>query len=181
LLSGEYELFKNNPYGFVKTTSTVKFVYCPQDSIINTHIYWQVKCIDNGFLSSDWSEEQHYYVAVDTQPPIITFVSPVGGERYVVGISSIIINYMVTDNLDVEPKHYAYLTHLEKGTTIPVSIGEIIDPVSIDAGFWTLTVVAVDSAGNSVSSTTAKFEVIYDILPPRTNVEFRELPMNVQI
>jgi sugar lactone lactonase YvrE len=125
-------------------------------------------------LSSDWSEEQHYYVAVDTQPPIITFVSPVGGERYIVGISSIIINYMVTDNLDVEPKHYAYLTHLEKGTTIPVSIGEIIDPVSIDAGFWTLTVVAVDSTGNSVSSTTAKFEVIHDILPPRTNVEFRE-------
>ncbi|MDD5687084.1 MAG: hypothetical protein PHE88_04545 [Elusimicrobia bacterium] len=107
---------------------------------------------------------------IDENPPEITISSPVGGERFIATVSTITINYTVTDNLDPVPTYYAYLTDLEEGTTIQVNSGRMIEPLSIDDGFWTLTVEATDWVGNHSSTTTAKFEVIHDIQPPRTEV-----------
>ncbi|GAG49617.1 unnamed protein product, partial [marine sediment metagenome] len=112
------------------------------------------------------SDSDHKVVVVDNAPPVITIISPLGGEKFVVTISTIVINYEVIDNLDLSPTHYAILTDLEEGTTMQVISGLEISPLDIDDGFWTLTVVAKDWAGNVASSTTAKFEVIWDTQPP---------------
>ncbi|MDI6642050.1 MAG: Ig-like domain-containing protein, partial [Elusimicrobiota bacterium] len=103
-----------------------------------------------------------------------TIISPQGSEKFVAGISTITINYTLTDNFDPAPKHIAYLTDLEEGTTIAVTSGQVINPLDIDDGFWTLTVEAKDFLDNFSSSTTAKFEVIHDILPPRTTLQISE-------
>jgi len=110
-------------------------------------------------------------IAIDTTPPVITLISPLGGEKFIATISTITINYIVTDDLDPSPTHYAYLTDLEEGTTIQLFNNQTIKPLDIDDGFWTLTVEAKDSAGNFTSSTTAKFEVIHDLQPPRSQLQ----------
>jgi len=108
-----------------------------------------------------------------TQPQIMVS-SPIGGEKFIATISTITINYTVKDNLDPNPKVIAYLTDLEEGTTMAVNMGDEIEPLSIDDGFWTLTVEATDWVGNHSSSTTAKFEVIHDMKPPRTTISVGE-------
>ncbi|MDD5687225.1 MAG: carbohydrate binding domain-containing protein [Elusimicrobia bacterium] len=118
------------------------------------------------YIPISYSKLVNGTLVVDNTPPKITLISPVGSERFVANISTIVINYIVTDNLDPSPTYYAYLTDLEEGTTIQVNNGQTIEPLSIDDGFWTLTVEATDWVGNHLSSTTAKFEVISDTTPP---------------
>jgi len=124
-----------------------------------------------GYLSS-----LSYYglFILDTVPPHITLINPTGGERFVINTSYITISFAVTDNLDPAPTYYAFLTNLERSTTIQVYNEQEINPLSIDAGFWTLTVVATDWVGNSISSTTGKFEIIHDMQPPRITISISE-------
>jgi hypothetical protein len=102
---------------------------------------------------------------VDAIPPSIAISSPVAGAQYAVGASSIPVHFMV-DDLDPAPTVYAFLTDLQKGTTISVSNGEYIDPLALDSGFWSLTVEATDWAGNSSSATVDGFEVVHDTQAP---------------
>ncbi|MBI5573280.1 MAG: fibronectin type III domain-containing protein [Elusimicrobia bacterium] len=107
----------------------------------------------------------------DKTPPEITINSPKGLEKFIATVSTITINYNVADNLDPASKVFSYLTKLENGTTVSVKSGDTIDPLDIESGFWTLTVEATDWVGNYSSSTTAKFEIIHDIQPPRSEAD----------
>jgi hypothetical protein len=107
---------------------------------------------------------------LDTAPPGITITSPLEGAQYIAKRDNIKIDFNVTDTLDPSPTVSAYLTDVEDGTRVDVMSGQSIDPLSIDDGFWTMTVEAVDRAGNSSSLTTGQFEVIHDVQPPRTSI-----------
>ena len=107
---------------------------------------------------------------VDTYPPEIVISSPIAGERFFAAISSVTINFAVQD-LDPAPTTYAYLSDLEEGTTIQVTNGQVIDPLSIDDGFWNLTVNAVDWIGFTASTATGSFEVVHDYMPPTVRID----------
>jgi len=107
---------------------------------------------------------------LDTAPPSITITSPLEGAQYIARRDNIKIDFNVTDVLDPSPTVSAYLTDVEDGTRVDVTSGQSIDPLSIDGGFWTMTVEATDQAGNSSSLTTGQFEVIHDVQPPRTSI-----------
>ncbi|RLD17660.1 MAG: hypothetical protein DRI36_03250 [Caldiserica bacterium] len=113
-------------------------------------------------------------VTVDNTKPTITILSPKEGEKYIAKISTITIDFNISDNLDPEPVYYAYLKDLEEGTTIQVHSGDEILPLDIDDGFWEMVVEARDWAGNYSSATSGAFEVIHDILPPRTAISHGE-------
>ncbi|MBI4655317.1 MAG: polymer-forming cytoskeletal protein, partial [Elusimicrobia bacterium] len=79
-----------------------------------------------------------------------------------------------TDNADPAPIAKAYLTHLIDGIVINVRNGDVLVPVNLLPGMWRLTIEATDWAGNSSFVTTPSFEIIYDVLPPRTVLEIGE-------
>jgi len=108
-----------------------------------------------------------FVVLIDIKPPEIVINSLVENKKYVATVDKIKIDFAVTDNTDPAPQYSFYLTDLEDGTTMAINIGDEIEPLTIDDGFWTLTINAKDWIGN-VSSKTVKFEVIHDIQPPRT-------------
>ncbi|RLD17438.1 MAG: hypothetical protein DRI36_03780, partial [Caldiserica bacterium] len=107
----------------------------------------------------------------DKSPPQINIASPVAGEVYIAKKDKIVIDFIVSDNSDPEPEVIAYLFNVEKSSKIMVSNGQEIEPLEIESGFWTLTVEAIDWLDHSTSTTTGPFEVIHDILPPRTTVQ----------
>ncbi|MBA3065359.1 hypothetical protein FP828_02600, partial [bacterium] len=106
----------------------------------------------------------------DKSPPQITIVSPKAGEIYIAKKSTITIDFTVTDNSDPEPEISAYLFNVEKSSAIAVVKNQTIEPLDIESGFWTLIIEATDWMGHFSSSTTGQFEVIHDILPPRTEI-----------
>jgi hypothetical protein len=107
---------------------------------------------------------------LDTAPPSIAITSPVEGTQYIAKRDNIMVDFNVTDALDPSPTVSAYFTDVEDCTRVDVTSGQSIDPLSIDDGFWTMTVEARDWAGNENSLTTGQFEVIHDIQPPRTAI-----------
>ncbi|MCD6359659.1 MAG: hypothetical protein J7M38_02270, partial [Armatimonadetes bacterium] len=107
--------------------------------------------------------------AVDRVPPGVAIASP-EERQYIAKRDNILIDFEVSDAVDPSPTFTAYLTDLEEGTRVDVGDGQEIDPLSIDDGFWILTVEASDSAGNA-SSENVVFEVVHDIQPPRTSIE----------
>jgi flagellar hook assembly protein FlgD len=107
---------------------------------------------------------------VDTAPPEITISSPQEGRQYIAKRENIPIDFAVNDAMDPSPTISAYLTDVEDGTVVMVENGQSIDPLSIDDGFWKMTVEARDWANNTASVTTGQFEVIHDIQPPRTSM-----------
>jgi len=125
------------------------------------------RSVDNaGNTESDKSKS----VVLDNTPPLITINSPIGGEIFVLGVATIAISYSVTDNFDLTPASYAYLTYEDNTTILPVSNGQEIKPSDLNAGFWTFTVESQDFLNNSISSTTTKFRIIHDIQPPITTL-----------
>ena len=107
---------------------------------------------------------------VDRTPPEISIISPKVGEKYA-GVTPIKIEYSVIDNLDPNPTLYAFLTYLAGDTTRQVLNGEEIMPLDVEAGYWIMTVQASDIDNNISSFTTGEFEILHDILPPRTTAE----------
>ncbi|PKN00003.1 MAG: hypothetical protein CVU78_03505, partial [Elusimicrobia bacterium HGW-Elusimicrobia-2] len=106
----------------------------------------------------------------DITPPAISIVSPVAEEKFYAIVSTITVNYIVSDNLDLAPQHTACLRNLQTGTSFYLYPGQQIEPLNIDAGFWELCIKAKDHAGNMAESSGGPFEVIRDILPPRTEI-----------
>jgi len=103
------------------------------------------------------------------KPPEITITSPVGGQIYAANISSITICYSL-DTIDPSPAARALLTCLKDGATVEVANGQIINAFSLASGSWTFTVETADCFGNNSSTTTGAFEILHDIMPPRTSV-----------
>ncbi|OGS22805.1 MAG: hypothetical protein A2252_10795 [Elusimicrobia bacterium RIFOXYA2_FULL_39_19] len=135
-------------------------------SIVIDGIYaYKIKAIDQfGNISEDATGE----VTVDNTAPVVQLLAPIGSEKFIATVNKINVNFNVTDNLDPNPEVSAYLYNQTSGEKLIVCKGNEIEPLSISAGIWKLTVEAVDWAENTTSSTTASFEVIHDVKPPRS-------------
>jgi len=115
---------------------------------------------------------------IDLTPAVMTINSPLAGQTYIATRGGIGVDFTVKDNLDPTPSMGAYLVQVEdKGssrgarpTRIAVTAGQSIEPLDIDDGMWRLELNAADAAGNISAMNGGVFEVIHDMLPPRSSV-----------
>ncbi len=114
----------------------------------------------------------------DKTAPQISITSPISGQDYIAKIDTVTVNFNVTDNSKASIDITAYLTH-ESGSTMTVTNGQQTEPLDIASGLWTLTVQAKDLVENSSAKTTETFEIIHDILSPKTSVSIGEPKYNV--
>ncbi|MBU2574156.1 MAG: hypothetical protein KKH28_08790 [Elusimicrobia bacterium] len=109
--------------------------------------------------------------------PQIVISSPVAG-IFVATKDRIGVFFAVKDDLDPAPKVTAALTQVEdrgspsgaRPAVIAVTDGQSIEPLDIDDGIWRLTVSATDFADNAAYLAGGTFEVIHDVLAPRTEL-----------
>ncbi|MDO8806201.1 MAG: FG-GAP-like repeat-containing protein [Elusimicrobiota bacterium] len=113
---------------------------------------------------------------IDRSVPTITISSPVAGQTFIATRGVIPVLFAVKDNLDPAPAFEAFLTQVEdKGSPrgnrpsiIAVINGQSIEPLDIDDGIWQLAISATDFADNINSLSGGVFEVVHDVLAPRT-------------
>ena len=120
--------------------------------------------------------EKTILLKIDRTPPAIVISSPAAGAVFIAAKDKIGVYYSVNDNLDPAFTATAMLTQIEdrgsprgvRPSTIAVTAGQLIEPLSIDDGVWVLSVLAQDAAGNISTAAAGGFEVVHDILPPRS-------------
>ncbi|MBI4803066.1 MAG: hypothetical protein HY796_11135, partial [Elusimicrobia bacterium] len=128
------------------------------------------------------------YIYVDGTAPIINISSPAAGETFVATRNKITVGFNVADNLDPAPAFGAFLAQIEdKGSPrgnrpskIAVANGQAIEPLNIDDGIWRLTVSATDFADNAAYMAGGTFEVIHDVLAPRTELRVEGIGYRVE-
>lgn len=121
-------------------------------------------------------------LTADGTPPTVVISSPVAGARFVATRDKIRIEFTVADNFDPAPGFAAFLTQTEdrgsprgtRPTLVPVTTGQVLEPLDIDDGIWELKVEARDFVENSTAAFSGRFEVIHDIQPPRTALDVGE-------
>ncbi len=115
---------------------------------------------------------------IDRTAPAIAISSPAAGAVFIAARDKIGVYFGIKDNLDPAPEVTALLTQIEdrgsprgvRPSTVAVAVGQLLEPLEIDDGVWRLDVTAVDVAGNISSAAGGGFEVLHDILPPRTGL-----------
>ncbi|MHB0996910.1 MAG: T9SS type A sorting domain-containing protein [Elusimicrobiales bacterium] len=115
---------------------------------------------------------------IDLTPAVMTVNSPLAGQTYIATRGSIVVDFTVKDNLDPAPSAQAWLVQVEdrgsprggRPAKIAVAAGQAIEPLDIDDGLWRLEVSATDAAGNTSAVNGGVFEVIHDMLPPRSSL-----------
>ncbi len=113
---------------------------------------------------------------IDQTSPTITISSPAAGQIFVATRGNIYFGFGVQDNLDPAPVFGAFLVQTgDRGSprgnrpaVIAVANGQSIEPLDIDDGIWRLTVSATDFADNTDTLSGGTFEVVHDVLAPRT-------------
>ncbi|MEA3507266.1 MAG: hypothetical protein U9R36_07260, partial [Elusimicrobiota bacterium] len=114
-------------------------------------------------------------LTLDNTAPVISIITPAGGEKYTAGKDRININFKIED---AGPYLYdAYLEIIEAedeskiGEKYNVVLGDEILPLDLPVpGFYVMKVEAEDWAGHRSLTETNRFEVEWDIQPPRTAV-----------
>ncbi|MEW5693500.1 MAG: Ig-like domain-containing protein, partial [Candidatus Hydrogenedentota bacterium] len=112
---------------------------------------------------------------IDTQPPLIDLIYPIGGETFYPG-DNIFIQFSVEDNYPSGLTYLAYL--IGKDVIIEVQPGMIIKATDIPAKDYILQIHAKDKVGNISLVTSDVFSVIHDVLPPRTNIYIGQPQVN---
>ncbi|MFH2084841.1 MAG: fibronectin type III domain-containing protein [Candidatus Omnitrophota bacterium] len=120
-------------------------------------------------------EQKSITVTLDDSPPEIEIVSPVGGGSYIATKDRVDIVFNVSDAGPYNEA--AYLTVVDAddpdkiGERFYVNSGDSIEPLDLPTyGRYKLTVEAIDWAGHKVTKESGSFEVLWDILPPRTEL-----------
>ncbi|TPW17930.1 MAG: hypothetical protein FD129_182, partial [bacterium] len=115
-------------------------------------------------------------IRVDAEPPVVTSLNPSGG-LFVVGRDTLTVQWVLSD-LDPAPTAQARLVAVSsEGAAVPLStpvavtLGQVLGPNELSAGFWMLQVDARDWVANAGSAAGAPFRVIHgDSRPPRTQL-----------
>ena len=169
--------WNNTPVSVVFSgTDTVSGIsYCTPNTILETEGYGQPVigyCMDY----AGWSSTATLTLNIDKTAPAIMISSPAAGSIFVATKDKIGLFFDVPDNLDPAPKASALLKQLEdKGSprggrpaVIAVTYGQSMEPLDIDDGIWRLTVSATDFADNTNTLSGGAFEIVHDVLAPRT-------------
>jgi len=160
---------------FSGTDAVSGISYCSPAAVLETEGFGQPVsgyCMDY----AGWSSTATLTLNIDKTAPAIMISSPTAGNLFVATKDRIGLFFNVADNLDPAPKASALLTQLEdKGSprggrpaVIAVTYGQSIEPLDIDDGIWRLTVSATDFADNTNTLFGGTFEVVHDVLAPRT-------------
>src|SRR3989339_430221 len=120
----------------------------------------------------------------DNESPVITINSPEGGERFIATLNKIYVDFNVTDLSRFVTTGYLTLIECPDtskiGTKVIVSTDVQIEPLNLPSyGIYTLTVEATDAIGNYSSSTTAKFEVVWDTKPPVSQLQIADYKFQI--
>ncbi|OGS45247.1 MAG: hypothetical protein A2539_10255 [Elusimicrobia bacterium RIFOXYD2_FULL_34_15] len=112
-------------------------------------------------------------IIIDNFAPEISISTSIAGRKYVATIDKINIDYTITDLTPSATTGYLTLVECSDtskiGSKYNVKSGDQIEPLSLPYyGFYTMSVEATDSLGNYSSSTTGKFEVVWDTKPPKS-------------
>ena len=126
-------------------------------------------------------------VILDTTAPSVSIESPLGGDRFIAGASSITVRFVVMDFFDASPRFEAALEQLEdrgfprgqKPDLVRVTTGQVLDPLDLDDGLWRLKVSAKDFVENSTAAHSGSFEIAHDGRPPRSFVSLSTAPAGV--
>jgi hypothetical protein len=118
-------------------------------------------------------------VNIDMTPAEIVISSPLAGQTFIATRGKIGIGFTVMDNLDPAPAVEAFLVQVEdrgsprgaRPARIAVASGQALEPLDIDDGLWRLAVSATDFADNAAYLEGGAFEVIHDVLAPRSTLE----------
>jgi hypothetical protein len=121
-------------------------------------------------------------VVVDTAPPAIAIAGPAAGSRYVARGAPLLVDFSALDAYDPAPSSAAFLVRLldrgspagERPAVVAVRSGESIAALDLDDGVWELRVSATDFALNGAAAAGGAFEVLHDVLPPRTSLVIGE-------
>ncbi|MBI4349989.1 MAG: hypothetical protein HY550_00990 [Elusimicrobia bacterium] len=160
---------------FSGTDSASGIAFCTPDtqlSLEGSSIAVNGYCSDYAGLASAAS----LTVNIDTTAPAIGISSPAAGRIFVATRGGIYLGFGINDNLDPAPAFEAFLVQTDdKGSplgdrpaVIAVADGQSIEPLDIDDGIWRLTVSATDFADNTNTLSGGAFEVVHDVLAPRT-------------
>ncbi|MBI4669476.1 MAG: hypothetical protein HY747_09910, partial [Elusimicrobia bacterium] len=134
--------------------------------------------IEGADLAGNAGTDMSVSLIQDFTAPAIAMADPKENGKFIAIISSIPVNISLTDNFDPNPTFTKLeLVQVEnkgllRGPTIfAVSPGDWVDPFSIDDGLWVLEAEAKDWVANSTRVVSGVFEVIHDIMPPRTSLQ----------
>ena len=116
--------------------------------------------------------------AADGAAPMISIQSPSSGETYRALTSTVAIRFTVADAFDPAPSVAAFLVQVEdRGTSrgvrpalVAVINGQDFSAENLDDGLWELRVSATDFVLNPATSVSGVFEIVHDVLPPRTSL-----------
>ncbi|TPW18358.1 MAG: hypothetical protein FD129_4, partial [bacterium] len=133
------------------------------------------KSVDN-VLNEE--ESRTAAVVVDTAPPSIAIGAPAAGDRYVARGAPILISYSALDAYDPAPSSSAFLIRLlDRGSpaggrpdVVAVRNGQSIEALDLDDGVWELRLSATDFILNGAAASGGAFEVLHDVLSPRTSL-----------
>ncbi|HAM39071.1 MAG TPA: hypothetical protein DCP53_06745 [Elusimicrobia bacterium] len=153
----------------VKSSVTFEFSFPEKPSRLSYYLKARFEG-DNRYESSD---RTGVLTIIDNDPPVITINSPKGGERFVATVDKIDIDYNVNDLSQFVTTGYLTLVECPDtskiGIKVIVNSGDKIEPLNLPYyGFYTMTVEAMDTYKNYSSSTTPRFEVMWDNKPPQS-------------
>ncbi|MBI4655891.1 MAG: VCBS repeat-containing protein [Elusimicrobia bacterium] len=176
----------DQPYYLDGIIDEVKIYSRPLTEVEIKQIYEQaVKTMEQGpyaisYRSADNIDNQETVKSIttvlDNMPPEITIKSPLGGEKFIAFKDKINIDYTVSDIGPFNTTGYLTLVECVDKTKIGAKVivkhGDLIEPLNLPHyGFYTLFVEAQDWAEQHSSSETAKFEVIWDTMAPRSQLQ----------
>src|SRR3989339_351498 len=123
-------------------------------------------------------EIETFQFFVDTLAPVITIASPVSGERYFVGKSTLVVSYTVTD-ADPLPSQSCFLVREADDTRIPCVNGTAVDLATLGWGWWNAVVSVQDWSGNKSTAAAGPFEVVVDTTAPVTEISVENFVMTL--
>lgn len=117
-------------------------------------------------------------VVVDAAAPVFTALAPAAGARFLPSGARLEVVVQAADDYDTAPPISATLVQLEdrgsprgnRPAVVPVQNGSSFASLDLDDGLWELRAGAVDFVANGTSAVSGPFEVIHDLMPPRTSL-----------
>lgn len=142
--------------------------YKPEEGLDNALYYWRVRAIDGAGNEGEWSEVRTFTLNADTEDPVVTLISPNGGEVWHAD-SEQIISWTAGDNITDDEKIQFTLELLRggvsdsviaTGVTVDDDNLELVDgvfsytwtiPPKYNNNYYRIKITAEDEQGNTAT------------------------------
>lgn len=135
--------------------------------------------IDARDLSGNKADSAIAFVTtLPPEPPKTDIRAPLAGETYGDSARQLLIDFSVTDNVDLNPSFHAFLTELVTGAAMAVQPQAVIDPLTLNTGLWKLNINMVDRSGYASEAESGPFIITRDTVPPAAVTTLRAVPIS---